>query len=69
MPLAFHFVKQDPFNEFPCMREKDEILRASYGTPNTSEVTSIFTDNKKFVLSIKITLLIIWNYKMLSSNL
>ena len=26
-----------------------------YGTPNTSEVTSIFVDNQKFVLSIRIT--------------
>ena len=36
-----------------------------YGMPNTSEVTSIFVDNQKFVLSIRITLLIIWKYKML----
>ena len=27
----------------------------AYGTPNTSEVTSIFVDNQKFVLSIRIT--------------
>ena len=35
-----------------------------YGTPNTSEVTSSFVDNQKFVLSIRITLLIILRYKM-----
>ena len=37
-----------------------------YGTPNKSEVTSISVDNQKFLLSIRITLLIKWKYKMLS---
>ena len=37
-----------------------------YGMPNTSEVTSSFVDNQKFVLLIRITLLIMLKYKMFS---
>ena len=33
----------------------DEYNWLDYGTPNTSEVTNIFVDNQKFVLSIRIT--------------
>ena len=43
---------------------KDHLILYRYGTPNTSEVTSSFVDNQKFVLSIRITLLIILMYKM-----